>query len=387
MATREQVADALEPAATPNGGNNVPMAVVVRDAIDQQTAAFRQVLPATTDPERFARLVLTACKATPKLMQCFASEQGRVSVLVAAMQCAALGLEPNTLAEEAWLLPSDNTGDDGKKRTEARLQIGYKGYLKLARESGEVSKCVARCVRDGDTFDYEYGIMERLEHKPAASAERGDLVYVYAIAWFTNGAPPVFVVLDRDDVHARRAMSQSWRSTSRRKYSPWTTNEEAMWEKSAFRKIAHWLPRTPKLDMAIASDEAVLRLDDDGEIVPSYPELEPGVDADEIGIDVPPPDDAAEDGTTPERDVVNEHNAYDLVDLAKLHGLIPDNASAGGARKALLTIAKDAAGALAPDAAAAANIDAAEFGADADAMAAAIGPVVADYIRSKGGGK
>lgn len=371
MATRSQVADALEPAA-PNGGKSTPVAVVVRQAIEQQSASFAQVLPRHVDPDRFARLVLTACKATPALMKCFATEQGKTSVLVAAMQAAALGLEPNTLAEEAWLLPSDNTGYDGVKRTEARLQIGYKGYLKLARESDLVSKIVARVVYENDHFDYEYGIDERLVHKPAMTGERGEPAYVYAIAWYTNGAPPVFVVLDRDDVHARRAMSKSWKSTNSRQYSPWSTNTESMWEKSGIRKLAHWLPRTPRMDAAIASDDADLMFDpDSGDIVPSTPVLE----AAEADVDVPdidvPDDDAADDGTTPERDVINEHNAYDLIDLAKLHGLIPDNASAGSARKALMTIAKDAT-----------NRD--DWGADADAMATDVGGVVAAHIRSKG---
>lgn len=375
MATRKQVSEALEPVA-PNGNGNSepPIEVVVREAITRQSSAFQAVLPAHVDSDRFARLVLTACKSTPELMACFNTAQGKMSVLVAAMQSAALGLEPNTPAEEAWLLPSNNKGADGKNRMEARLHIGYKGYLKLARESGEISKIVARCVREGDHFEYEYGINERLVHRPAPSGERGDLLYVYAIAWYTSGAAPQFDVLDRDAVHARRAMSQSYKSKSGRPYSPWTTNTESMWEKSGIRKLAHMLPRTPKLNAAMAADEAQLTFDESsGEIMPSRPELEPGADVDEI--DVPPVDDGE----------VNENSAYDLIDLAKLHGLIPDNASAGGARKALMTIGKDAAAALAPDAAEAANVADAEFGADADAMAEAIGPIVADYIRSKGG--
>lgn len=362
MATRQQVSQALEAADAETNGEGTALVALVQDAIDQQTAAFRAVLPSTTDPERFARLVMTAVNQTPKLAQCFTTRQGRTSLLVAAMQAAALGLEPNTLAEEAWLLPSDNKGPDGVKRTEARLEVGYKGYLKLARESKEILKVSARVVYEGDFFEYEYGTREQLVHRPAPADERGDMVYAYAVAWPANGAEPQFEVLDELAVHKRRASSQSWKNTKSRPYSPWTTNTEAMWRKSAVKALAHYLPRTPKMSIATASDGAQLAMTEGGDITPVHPELEAG------GVDVDDVDELDEETTPTETGKVDETSAYHLIDLAKEHGLIPATASAGGARQALLTLAKDATGGNG-------------WGNNPDAMAADVGPQVAEHIR------
>ena len=366
MASRQQISQALELSEpTEEEVKGAALVTMVEQALDNQTSAFRAVLPSTTDPERFAGLVMTAVTQTPKLAQCFTTRQGQTSLLVSAMQAAALGLEPNTLAEEAWLIPSDNKGPDGVKRMEARLDIGYKGYMKLARESREILKIAARVVYQGDEFDYVYGTEEKLVHRPATEEQRGDLLYAYAVAWPANGGEPMFEVLDQGAVHKRRAHSQSWKNTKSRPYSPWTTNTDAMWRKSAVKALAHYLPRTPKLVSALGSDGAQLEMQDSGIITPVSRHLGPGDDGD---IDVPDEaDDTGDDG-----DIV-ETNAYALIDLAKAHGLIPENASAGGARQALLTFAKDA--------------DLGNgWGNNADAMAAEVGPKVAEFIR-KGGKK
>lgn len=363
MATKQDLSQALEPSNGPGNGNNKPMTIVVREAIEQQSEAFNAVLPADTDPNRFTRLVLTAVKATPKLMQCFATPQGRTSVLLAAMQAAALGLEPNTPAEEAWLLPRDNKGPDGKKRTEAQLSVGYKGYLKLARQSGEVKMVTAHPVYDGDHFRYELGLHEILEHRPAPAGERGELVNAYAVAHYLNGGYN-FVVLDEDDVHKRRASSPSWSNTRSRPYSPWTTNTAAMWRKSAIRELSHMMPRSPALIKAMSTDERSLEFDSDTqEITPTVnvPMLEEAGD-DEVDETIDVEAVESDEGTVE----VPVPSVDELIQLAKDARLIPKNAGLGTARKALFPIAEDATGR--------------KFG-DADQMATEVGPAVADYLK------
>jgi recombination protein RecT len=235
------------PATTPAGGQ---LATVVRDAISRQGDAFRAVLPRGVDPDRFARLVLTACKAAPQLMECFETAQGQTSVLLAAMQAAAVGLEPNTPTQEAWLLPRRRQGV-----VECQLSIGYRGYLKLARRSGTLLTAYAEVVREGDSFEWWRGLQEdHLEHRPAD--ERGELTYAYAVARYVNTGYS-FVVLTRADVDARRAMSDSYRNDKSRPYSPWTTNTAAMWRKSAIRALAPFLDLSPEAAGAVGMDETV----------------------------------------------------------------------------------------------------------------------------------
>ncbi|MGL4298576.1 MAG: recombinase RecT [Candidatus Neomicrothrix subdominans] len=232
------------------------LAQVIRQQIQAQATAFEAVLPRHVDPERFSRLVLTAVKATPQLMDCFKTNQGQVSVLVAAMQAAALGLDPNTPTQDAWILPRKNKGV-----AEAQLLIGYRGLLKLVRRSGQIKTISAEVVREGDEFRWGYGLeADTLEHTPAPAGERGDLTHCYAVARYMNGGYN-FVVLDREQVERRRAVSDSWKSDTSRPYSPWTVWTEAMWRKSAIRALMPMLELSPEVEGAVALDERPLRYD------------------------------------------------------------------------------------------------------------------------------
>lgn len=246
------------------------LAVQVREVINKQGSAFAQVLPDTVDPDRFARLVVTAVKATPQLMECFQTQDGQTSVLLAAMKSAAIGLEPNTELQHAWILPRRNRGT-----TEAQLSIGYRGYLELARRSGDIKDVYAEVVRDGDDFHVSYGLHRDLQHTPAPADQRGDLTHAYAVAHFMTGGF-AFVVLDREEVEARRNRSDSYKSEKARPYSPWTTSESAMWRKSAIRALVPYLPLSAEVQRDVAADGARLRLDE-GAVV---------IDGDEVDDDV-----------------------------------------------------------------------------------------------------
>ncbi len=260
--------EAVDQAKAENGNGKPALATVVRQSIEAQSAAFSAVLPSTVDPDRFARLTLTAVKAAPDLIQCFATDEGRTSVLIAAMQAAAVGLEPNTPTQEAWILPRKEKG-----KQLAELQIGYRGYLKLARRSGQIKTVYANVVRDGDEFDWYYGLeADHLEHKPAP-ANTGALTHAYAVVRYTNGGYN-FVVLDATEVEQRRAMSRSAKSD----YSPWNKWEAAMWRKSAIRALVPYMELQPEAARAVDNDDrGPLRFDTNaGEITVDENLIGPG---------------------------------------------------------------------------------------------------------------
>jgi recombination protein RecT len=199
-------------------------------------------------------------------------------VLLAAMQAAAVGLEPNTPTQEAWLLPRKNKGT-----MEAQLSIGYRGYLKLARRSGEILDIWAEVVKEGDEFDYVLGLHRDLTHRPAPASQRGDNTHAYAVVRYRDGGLN-FVVLDRIDVEARRGRSDSYRFG--KDYSPWTTSPDAMWRKSALRALVPYLPLAAQAASVVASDESPLAFDDDAGVIQAttvepddVPELGPAEDA------------------------------------------------------------------------------------------------------------
>lgn len=226
----------------------------VKTTITRQARDLSAVLPEHLDTERYSALVLTAVKANDRLMHAFRTEQGQLSVLLSVMQAAALGLEPNTPMQECWLQPRRNKDVD-----ECELSIGYKGYAKLARRSGNVRELVAGVVREGDEFDYSRGLEKDTFHHKQLTDEGDELTHAYCIARLTNGGT-AFTVMTRKQVEKRRAMSESWKNERARAYSPWTKWTEEQWRKTAIRNLLlHGeVDLSPELVQAATSDETPL---------------------------------------------------------------------------------------------------------------------------------
>jgi recombination protein RecT len=240
------------------------LASTIRTVVERQTPAMAAVLPTGFDPDRFSRLVITSVKQTPKLMECFATDAGTMSVMLAAMQLATVGLEPNTATQEAWLTPRKNKGV-----WEAQASIGYRGLLKLARRSGEIKSVFAEVVREGDTFKYARGIdADEFEHRAAEDNDDAPLTHAYAIVRYMNGGAD-FTVLTRRQIERHRASSDSYRSESARPYSPWVQWEEDMWKKTAIRDLAKRMPMSAEAARAVNTDDRALTLDDDSGIIPA----------------------------------------------------------------------------------------------------------------------
>ena len=132
----------------------------------QMAGMLKQMLPEikkavgnTMTPERFSRIALSLFNGNPQFW-----EASPTSFLSALMQSAQCGLEPNTVLGEAYVIPYKN---NKQGITEVNFQVGYKGILKMAFNTGEYEAIYAHEVRKGDEFSYEYGLHKNLIHKPA----------------------------------------------------------------------------------------------------------------------------------------------------------------------------------------------------------------------------
>ena len=112
----------------------------VGDMITKMMPQIAKALPAPLEPRRFASLLLTEFRKTPKLLQCDSN-----SLLGSMMEIARLGLEfgDNTV----HLIPY------GKN---VEVVIGYKGFIELAYRTGIVLKVESRVVYEGDEFVVDY---------------------------------------------------------------------------------------------------------------------------------------------------------------------------------------------------------------------------------------
>lgn len=205
-----------------------------------------KALPSDTmKPEHFARTVLTLCGKNPKLLDCVTTHAGLASLLGSVMQAAQLGLAPDPVLGEAWFVPFKGV---------VQFIPGYKGLTKLAWQSGQVAKISARIVRDGDKFELEYGLREKLKHVPAGDASK-PMTHVYATLLTHGSRDPLFVCLTRAEVDAIKARSPAVRA---RVSTPWDSDYEAMALKSAIRRVCKLAPMSTvnqNLQHALALDE------------------------------------------------------------------------------------------------------------------------------------
>lgn len=261
----------------------------VRDLLEAQKAQIARALPKHLDADKFARLVLTEISRTPKLAECTTG-----SLLGAVMLAAQLGLEPGPLGH-CYLIPYKVKGVDT-----VQFQLGYKGMIDLARRSGDLVSIVGRAVRPGDEFEYEYGLDDKLRHKPGIDNEAERATHFYAVAKFKDGGH-AFVVLSRGQVEGYRLRSQS-----QKKDEPpsgaWATDYEAMAIKTAIRRLAPFLPLTIEAARGVEADGQVVHFTGDGvgdvtvEQLEDHPDAidatadETQSDSDDSGDEPPAPD-------------------------------------------------------------------------------------------------
>lgn len=213
----------------------------IRKTLEIAYPEFRKSLPSHINPEYLCRIAQTQVYRNPLLIECTA-----VSWVVALLNSASVGVVPD--GRKAYLIPYRNNKRGGVY--EVQYQLGYQGMCDLAYRSGMVSSIVARVAYEGDHFEVQYGLEDKLVHVPALSGSRGQMVASYCVARIRDGGP-VFIVLTAEDVARRRAASRSAESSD----SPWKNWPEAMWAKSAVRAISPWLPQTPEYARGLDVDD------------------------------------------------------------------------------------------------------------------------------------
>lgn len=200
------------------------------------------------NPDRMARIALTAFRMTPKLGECDPR-----SVFAAVIQSSQMGLEVGLMGE-AHLVPFGN---------QCQLIPGYTGLMKLARQSGLVQDIYAHEVRVNDQFcETRHGAQlgarpdDRVWRFPASDEERGDVAGFYAVAVFKDGSR-TFVAMGRKEVEKIRDNSRGYQAAKRyKKESVWDSDFTAMGLKTAIRRLCKFLPKSPELAAALALDAA-----------------------------------------------------------------------------------------------------------------------------------
>lgn len=218
-------------------------------------------------------MALTAIQRTPKLLDCTP-----VSVLQTLITCSELGLNLNPAMGEVYAVPY------GKVCTPI---IGYRGLMKLCEQATGV-RIQAYVVYERDEFDCSLGTDPFIKHKPCLDADPGAHRCAYAVGHYLDGTSKFYILTIREVTKVR---NEALRKAGNRD-TPWRgEHEDAMWLKTAVRRLCKFLAMSPEVMRAIEIDEAGER----SEPMPGMPDItdrgepdrEPDADAE------PAPDDPA----------------------------------------------------------------------------------------------
>lgn len=212
-----------------------------RDYIKRQ---LEMALPKHLTAERLLRVAMTTIRHNRKLLECSLE-----SLLASVMGCAQLGLEPEPALGQAYLVPYWN---EKKHCLEAQLIPGYRGYITLARRSGEVQTVSAQVVYSNDCFKIKYGLDEVLDHVPA-DGDRGEAKGAYVVFKYKDGSHS-FDYMTIADIDKIKERSKS-RNKKGELVGPWITDEDEMRKKTVIRRHIKLVPLSVEMATAAAAEE------------------------------------------------------------------------------------------------------------------------------------
>ena len=204
-------------------------------------------LPKHITADRLLRVAMTTVLKTPGLLKC-----DQRSLLSTVMECAQLGLMPDGILGQAYLVPFENRKAG---RTDVTLIIGYKGLRELAYRSGMIKDwSPATIVYEGEPFKVFGGTEAHIEHEPLPPSKRGDkIVGVYSVAHLINGGTiSAFMWIEEVEKVRRKVQEKNKMKDS----GPWKDYYEEMVKKTADRRLAKYVPKSPDLQRVAALDEA-----------------------------------------------------------------------------------------------------------------------------------
>jgi len=223
---------------------------------ERMLTALREILPAFSDdadPEKHvARLIAQAglaYMANRTLRQCT-----QLSFFEAMLSVAETGLSLSRQSGEAYLVPFRD-----KKRGVMQCQFmpGYRGLIKLAVQTGSVSRVDSVVVFESDEFKYwedEHG--PHINHTPDLSIDRTDeetIAYIYMRAFPVTGGVRV-EVMNRQQIEKIRVGAPG-------KDSPaWKYHWAEMGRKTVMKRGLKTIPQSTT-DKAVTVLERALELD------------------------------------------------------------------------------------------------------------------------------
>ena len=214
----------------------------VQTVLEGMRSQIAQALPKHLTAERFIHMTTSVINRNPAIAGCSVQ-----SIVGAMMQASILGFKPVDALGQCYFVPYGG---------HVQFQIGYKGWMDLARRSGQIKTLYAYVVREGDIFDYELGLDPVLRHKPNSGPEN-NVTHAYAVAKYKDGGHS-FIVLSKGEIERLRTRNASQRGAPS---GAWKTDYEAMAKAKAIKQLAKFMPMSDEMQMASISDDGIINAD------------------------------------------------------------------------------------------------------------------------------
>lgn len=202
------------------------------------TQELMRALPDPKMTERFKRVAWSSISRNPDLLNA-----DRRSLYSSCMDAAQLGLVVDPILGEAYLVVF---------KGRVQLIVGYKGLLKLARQSGEISSIDVDTIHEHDQVTLRAGDISEFTIE-TNWMDRGEIIGAYAIAHFKDGGIQRSI-MTLQQIEAIRKAAFSGNSPA------WKNHYGEQCKKTAFRRLAKMLPMSTEAQKALDLEDAV----DDG---------------------------------------------------------------------------------------------------------------------------
>lgn len=196
---------------------------------------------------QFMTSVSSMVGADDKLAKC-----EPVSLFMACLTAAALDLPINKNLGFAHIIPYENRRAGV---TEAQFQLGWKGYIQLAKRSGQYKNISVAAVYEGQLVDEDPLDGNTYDWKNKTSETV--IGYVAKFKEANQFEKELYMSVEQIEAHAKK-YSQSYKSG----FGPWKDNFDAMAKKTVAKLLlSSWATLSVDMQKAVQLDQAVIKED------------------------------------------------------------------------------------------------------------------------------
>lgn len=202
---------------------------------------IKSAIGSEVDIDKFQEGALNVFESKIELQSCEA-----MSFVTALIRCLQLGFDLNNKFEQYYITPCNLDGVD-----KVKLQLSYKGLIELSHKDEKLKILYSNEVRENDEFDIDYGLEQKLTHKPLLKGDRGDVIGYYGV-YHLEPSGYNFVFMTKDEIK-----SHSKKYENSFDIGLWKNDFDFMAKKTVIKNLLKDAPLSSYMQRAISFDESI----------------------------------------------------------------------------------------------------------------------------------